>query len=96
VVRKEATVHAREVRPWGTFLVLQEGPGYKVKEVCVDAGRRLTRQYHPGRDEHWTVVAGSAEVELEVRSPGSRQGQSLRIARGRRHRLGNPGPRRCG
>ena len=34
--RKEATVHAREVRPWGTFLVLQEGPGFKVKEVTVD------------------------------------------------------------
>jgi mannose-1-phosphate guanylyltransferase/mannose-6-phosphate isomerase len=74
VGRKEATVHAREVRPWGTFLVLQEGPGYKVKEVCVDAGRRLTRQYHPGRDEHWTVVAGSAEVELGGRGdPASRR-----------------------
>jgi mannose-1-phosphate guanylyltransferase/mannose-6-phosphate isomerase len=89
--RKEATVHAREVRPWGTFLVLQEGPGYKVKEVCVDAGRRLTRQYHPGRDEHWTVVAGSAEVELEGEVTRLEAGQSLRIARGRRHRLGNPG-----
>jgi mannose-1-phosphate guanylyltransferase/mannose-6-phosphate isomerase len=89
--RKEATVHAREVRPWGTFLVLQEGPGYKVKEVCVDAGRRLTRQYHPGRDEHWTVVAGSAEVELEGEVTRLDAGQSLRIARGRRHRLGNPG-----
>jgi len=89
--RKEAVVHAREVRPWGTFLVLQEGPGYKVKEVCVDAGRRLTRQYHPGRDEHWTVVAGSAEVELEGEVTRIEAGQSLRIARGRRHRLGNPG-----
>ena len=90
--RKEATVHAREVRPWGTFLVLQEGPGYKVKEVCVDAGRRLTRQYHPGRDEHWTVVAGAAEVELEGEVLRLEAGQTLRIARGRRHRLGNPGP----
>lgn len=89
--RKEATVHAREVRPWGTFLVLHEGPGYKVKEVCVDAGRRLTRQYHPGRDEHWTVVAGSAEVELEGEVTRLETGQSLRIGRGRRHRLGNPG-----
>jgi mannose-1-phosphate guanylyltransferase/mannose-6-phosphate isomerase len=90
--RKEAAVHAREVRPWGTFLVLQEGPGYKVKEVCVDHGRRLTLQVHPGRDEHWTVVAGAAEVELEGEALRLEAGHTLRIARGQRHRLGNPGP----
>lgn len=90
--RKEAVVHAREVRPWGTFLVLHEGPGFKVKEVCVDPGRRLTLQHHPGRDEHWTVVAGTAEVELDGTTHRLGAGQSLRITRGQRHRLGNPGP----
>jgi mannose-6-phosphate isomerase-like protein (cupin superfamily) len=72
--RKEATVHAREVRPWGTFLVLQEGPGYKVKEVCVDAGRRLTRQYHPGRDEHWTVGRGVGRGRARGRGDPARGG----------------------
>ena len=89
--RKEAVVHAREVRPWGTFLVLQEGPGFKVKEVCVDPGRRLTLQYHPGRDEHWVVVAGAAEVELDGHIRCLAAGETLRIPRGAHHRLGNPG-----
>jgi mannose-1-phosphate guanylyltransferase / mannose-6-phosphate isomerase len=89
--RKEATVHAREVRPWGTFLVLQEGPGFKVKEVCVDPGCRLTLQVHPGRDEHWVVVAGEAEVELEGERRTLRAGDSVRVGRGQRHRLGNAG-----
>jgi mannose-6-phosphate isomerase-like protein (cupin superfamily) len=89
--RKEATVHAREVRPWGTFLVLHEGPGFKVKEVTVDPGCRLTLQYHPGRDEHWVVVAGTAEVELGDDRHHLAAGQSLRIPRGRHHRLANPG-----
>ncbi len=89
--RKEAVVHAREVRPWGTFLVLQEALGFKVKDVCVDAGRRLTLQYHPGRDEHWVIVAGAAEVELEGEIRRVAAGEALRIPRGARHRLGNPG-----
>jgi mannose-1-phosphate guanylyltransferase/mannose-6-phosphate isomerase len=90
--RKEAVSHAREVRPWGTFLVLQEGPRFKAKEVTVDPGCRLTLQYHPGRDEHWIVVAGMAEVELDGTHHQVKAGDSLRIARGQRHRLGNPGP----
>ena len=88
--RKEATVHAREVRPWGTFLVLQEGPGFKVKEVTVDPGCRLTLQYHPGRDEHWVIVAGSAEVELGEERHRLGPGQSVHVPRGQRHRLANP------
>ena len=36
--RREAVIHAREVRPWGRFTVLQHRPepGYKVKEVVLD------------------------------------------------------------
>ena len=40
--RREAVIHAREVRPWGRFTVLQQEPGYKVKEVVVDPHGRLT------------------------------------------------------
>jgi mannose-1-phosphate guanylyltransferase/mannose-6-phosphate isomerase len=90
--RKEATVHAREVRPWGTFLVLQEGPAFKVKEVAVDPGSRLTLQYHPGRDEHWVIVAGNAEVELGDERHRLGPGQSVHVPRGQRHRLANPDP----
>ena len=74
--RRETTLHAREVRPWGRFTVLQQQPGYKVKEVVVDAHGRLTLQYHPGRDETWTVVEGEALVrreDEEIRLTGRRE-----------------------
>jgi len=52
-------------RPWGRWEVLAVGPGYIVKRVTVEPERRLSLQYHRHRAEHWMVVAGQAEVELE-------------------------------
>ena len=58
--RKEAVTHAREVRPWGGFTVLHEGPGFKVKEVVVDPRGRLTLSFtDPTNGRHtapWRVV----------------------------------------
>lgn len=89
--RPEAVIHAREVRPWGTFTVLHSGPGVKVKEVVVDPGQRLTRQVHHGRDEHWVIVAGAAEVELGDTARQLAPGDSIRVPRGTPHRLANLG-----
>lgn len=91
--RKEAVTHAREVRPWGRFTVLHEGPGFKVKEVVVDPHGRLTLQVHPGRDETWVIVEGEALVELEAETHRLAAGRSITVPRGRRHRLTNPGAR---
>ncbi|MFO1071742.1 MAG: mannose-1-phosphate guanylyltransferase/mannose-6-phosphate isomerase [Geminicoccaceae bacterium] len=89
--RKEAVTHAREVRPWGGFTVLHEGPGFKVKEVVVDPRGRLTLQQHPGRDETWVIVAGTATVERDGVRHELAAGQSITVPRGVSHRLSNPG-----
>ena len=52
-------------RPWGSFTVLDEGEGYKVKRIEVLAGKRLSYQRHARRAEHWMVVAGAARVTLD-------------------------------
>lgn len=88
--RKEAASHAREMRPWGQFTVLHEGPGFKVKEVVVDPHGRLTFQYHPGRDETWVIVEGEALVQLDGETHRLGAGQSIRVPRGKKHRLTNP------
>jgi mannose-1-phosphate guanylyltransferase/mannose-6-phosphate isomerase len=88
--RKEAVTHAREMRPWGQFTVLHEGPGFKVKEVVVDPNGRLTCQYHPGRDETWVVVEGTALVELDGETHRLAAGQSICVPRNVKHRLANP------
>jgi hypothetical protein len=51
-----------EIRPWGAFWVLDEGPMYKIKRIEVKPGHRLSLQMHYHRSEHWIVVRGTARV----------------------------------
>src|SRR6266513_244293 len=52
-------------RPWGTWEVLATGDRYTAKRIKVLPGHRLSLQYHRHRSEHWTIVQGFAEVELD-------------------------------
>jgi mannose-6-phosphate isomerase-like protein (cupin superfamily) len=53
-----------EYRPWGTFEVLFEAPGIKVKRLIVNPGHRLSLQRHKHRKEVWHVIkADKATVE---------------------------------
>src|SRR6476469_7693152 len=56
------SVAATELRPWGSFTVLEEGRGYKIKRIEVKPGHRLSLQMHYHRSEHWIVVSGTAKV----------------------------------
>ncbi|HAC64713.1 MAG TPA: mannose-6-phosphate isomerase, partial [Cyanothece sp. UBA12306] len=58
-------VSATEIRPWGSFTTLEEGPGYKIKRIEVNPGHRLSLQMHHHRSEHWIVVAGTAKVTCD-------------------------------
>ncbi|MEM9979531.1 MAG: phosphomannose isomerase type II C-terminal cupin domain, partial [Cyanobacteria bacterium P01_D01_bin.2] len=51
-----------DTRPWGSFTVLEEGKGYKIKRIEVKPGHRLSLQMHHHRSEHWIVVSGTAKV----------------------------------
>ena len=75
-----------EHRPWGWFETLGEGPGYRVKQLCVRAGQRLSRQRHRHRCEHWVVVSGSGELECEGRLVEAAAGTGLFIPLGAVHR----------
>ncbi len=78
-------------RPWGTFTVLDEGHGYKVKRLEVLPGKRLSYQQHARRDEHWMCVIGSATVTLNEQEVTLRVGETIDIPIGARHRIENPG-----
>ncbi len=64
-------------RPWGVYFVLEDSPMYKVKKIIVNPGMRLSLQSHEHRSEHWTVVSGTAAVD--IRSPEFRDTEQLRI-----------------
>jgi mannose-1-phosphate guanylyltransferase len=86
-----AFAHRTVFRPWGTYTVLLEGPGFKIKRITVNPGGRLSLQRHKHRSEHWVVVSGRARITHEemVREIGVNQ--SAYIEMGARHRLENPG-----
>ncbi len=83
-----------DARPWGSFTVLDEGAGYKVKRIEVLAGKRLSYQKHTRRAEHWMIVAGTALVTLDGAERTVRVGETVDIAIGGLHRVANPGPDR--
>ncbi|HEV7681369.1 MAG TPA: phosphomannose isomerase type II C-terminal cupin domain [Pyrinomonadaceae bacterium] len=79
-------------RPWGTFTVLDEADGFKVKRIEVLPGKRLSYQKHAQRAEHWVVVKGSAKVTLDDVEVIVEAGEAIDIAIGAAHRVENPGP----
>src|SRR6185295_17773576 len=76
-------------RPWGTFTVLDEGAGFKVKRIEVLPGKRLSYQKHAQRAEHWVVVQGTAKVTLDDEAIYVPAGQAIDIAVGSAHRVEN-------
>jgi mannose-1-phosphate guanylyltransferase / mannose-6-phosphate isomerase len=81
------TVH----RPWGTYTVLEEAPGYKMKRTVVKPGAALSLQMHQHRSEHWVVVAGTAKVTNGDKELRLERNESTYIPAGHKHRLENPG-----
>ena len=83
--------HRTVFRPWGSYTVLEEGPGYKVKRVTVNPDGRLSLQFHHKRSEHWVVIQGTARVTCGEQVFDLEVGQSTGIPVGSPHRLENPG-----
>jgi mannose-1-phosphate guanylyltransferase / mannose-6-phosphate isomerase len=83
--------HVTVARPWGSYTVLQEAPGFKIKRVEVKPGRALSLQMHYHRSEHWIVVNGTAKVTNGEQEFLVRTNESTYIPSGTKHRLENPG-----
>jgi mannose-1-phosphate guanylyltransferase/mannose-6-phosphate isomerase len=81
------TVH----RPWGTYTVLEEGPGFKIKRIEVKPGASLSLQMHHHRSEHWVVVSGTAKVTNGDHEVILVANESTYISAGHKHRLQNHG-----
>lgn len=77
-------------RPWGSWTVLKEGTGYKVKLIEVSPGHRLSLQFHQHRSEHWVVIEGKARVVIGDEALELTPFESAIIPVGAVHRLENP------
>jgi mannose-1-phosphate guanylyltransferase / mannose-6-phosphate isomerase len=79
------TVH----RPWGSYTILEETLGAKIKRIEVYPGASLSLQSHQHRSEHWIVVSGTAKVVNGEKELSLNINQSTYIPAGNKHRLSN-------
>lgn len=84
-------IHLTAYRPWGTYTILEDTPGYKIKRIVVKPGKRLSLQKHYHRNEHWIVVSGTATVTVGNQTKIIRPNESTYIKMGEVHRLANDG-----
>lgn len=85
------TIHLTGYRPWGTYTILEDTIGYKIKRIEVKPGKRLSLQKHFHRNEHWIVVSGTATVTVGNTTKLIRPNESTYIKMGEIHRLENKG-----
>ena len=89
--RPEAEAHRRVYRPWGSYEVVDSGPGFQVKRLTVNPGAALSLQMHHHRAEHWVVVVGTAKVTRGDEVFSLSENESTYVPKGAKHRLENPG-----
>lgn len=78
--------------PWGRWLVLSEENDFKVKQIEVFPGNRLSYQKHLKREEHWQVVRGKAKATIDGKDLLLAPGDCLTVDRESLHRVENVGP----
>ena len=87
----EATEALKIFRPWGNYERLDFDDGYQVKRIFVKPGGVLSLQKHRHRAEHWIVVQGSPDVEIDGAKRIMEPNQSVYVPLGAVHRLSNRG-----
>ena len=62
---------------------------WQIKKLVVNPGASLSLQMHNHRSEHWVVVEGRANIELDNKKKILEINQSIDIPLGAKHRLSN-------
>lgn len=78
-------------RPWGRWEVLATGNNYACKRITVKPGGKLSLQLHHHREEHWTIVEGTALVTCGDEQKNVGPNSHVFIPLQTQHRIENPG-----
>ena len=79
-------------KPWGSYKVLSKCDGYLVKTITIKPYQSISLQSHKHRDEVWTIVKGSATIDIgdfEVSPFIIWEQDTFRVERGTKHRISN-------
>lgn len=83
------------LKPWGSYEVLYEFPGYKIKRLVIIPLQRLSLQSHENRSEHWIIETGYGIATLESVKIFLQRNDHLYIPKNSKHRLYNPSKEEC-
>lgn len=87
----EGRKHKKIYRPWGFFEEIAKDSRWQLKLITVNPNSQLSLQMHHHRAEHWIVVKGTAEVQINNQKTILSENESTFIPLGSKHRLKNPG-----
>ena len=76
-------------KPWGSYQVIDRGKNFLVKKIIVKPFSKLSLQSHEYRTEHWVVVEGTAEVNVNDNISLLEVDQSIYIPSKTKHCLAN-------
>ena len=76
-------------KPWGSYQIIDQGKNFVVKNIVVKPNCKLSLQSHEHRSEHWIIVEGRAEVNINGNITTLGTNQSTYIPPKTKHRLAN-------
>ena len=82
-------MHLNHITPRGSWQVLLEASYCKVKHITVNPYSKLSYQKHFKREEHWTIVQGTAKVTLNDVVYTLNEGDMIHIPKEALHRISN-------
>jgi mannose-1-phosphate guanylyltransferase len=78
-----------DIRPWGTWEVLESAENFCVKKITVKPEAILSLQMHNFRAEHWIIAKGEAMVVLGEDTLYRQQNDAIYIPEKTKHRIKN-------
>ncbi|MBR4412276.1 MAG: cupin domain-containing protein [Lachnospiraceae bacterium] len=78
-------------RQWGRYELLVDTPHYRVKHVVIQPGKTIFSHKHVFRSEHWTIVSGTAFIELDGKEGLFNTDDVVDVLPGMTHQVSNAG-----
>lgn len=75
--------------PWGIKETLNRSEGYMVRKVTIFPGRSLSMHKHEKRNEHWSIVRGTATITMNGETKEYNSNDSIFVPVGTFHKISN-------
>lgn len=78
-------------RAWGRYELLVDENAYRVKKILIHPGKTIYAHSHRYRSEHWSVVSGTAKIELDGNSDIYTMNDVVNVGQNMIHQVSNIG-----